>query len=100
MSSYPNMPEQTGPMTYGQVGTRSNGFAVAGLVCGIIGLFLFNVVLGPLAIIFGGIAISRARNGGAHRRMAAWAIGLGIADLVVFVLLLAVAARHGGFYIH
>lgn len=36
------------------------GFAVSALVLGIISLFLFPFIAGPLAIIFGGIAMSRA----------------------------------------
>jgi hypothetical protein len=47
----------SGAVTGNAPATRSgaNGFAIAGLVCGVIGLFLFNFILGPLAIIFGGI---------------------------------------------
>ena len=54
--------------------TRSgaSGLAIAGLVCGIIGLFLLNFILDPLAIIFGGVGVSRARRGAGHRGMA-WA---------------------------
>ena len=46
--------------TYGESPARtgSNGLAVAGLVCGIVGIFLLNYILGPLAIIFGGIGLS------------------------------------------
>ncbi len=38
------------------------GFAVAALVLGILSLFIFPFVCGPLAIIFGGIALKRASN--------------------------------------
>ncbi|MFJ6698880.1 DUF4190 domain-containing protein [Streptomyces sp. NPDC091272] len=74
--------------------TRSgtNGLAVAGLVCGIIGLFLFNIILGPLALIFGIIAYKQTGGSG----MSKAAIALGIVDLVVFGILLAVASS-GGF---
>ncbi len=93
MSGYGSMPaqQQSAPIA----GT-SNGPAVAGLVCGIVGLLLFNVILGPLAIIFGGVGLSRANRGAGHRTMAIWAIALGIVDLVIFGVLLAVASRHGG----
>ncbi|MCX4824928.1 DUF4190 domain-containing protein [Streptomyces sp. NBC_01142] len=74
----------------------TNGLAIAGLVCGIIGLLFFNVVLGPLAIIFGVVGRRQAAaKGGAG--MAKAAIVLGIVDLVVFAVLLAVAASSGGF---
>ncbi|WP_327350533.1 DUF4190 domain-containing protein [Streptomyces sp. NBC_01304] len=82
--------------THPQAHSQTNGLAVAGLVCGIVGLFFLNVILGPLAIVFGAVARRQAaaRNGSG---MAKAAIILGIADLVVFGILLAVAASSGGF---
>ena len=44
----------TSPVT-GTARGGANGLAVAGLVCGIVGLFVLNIILGPLAVIFGGI---------------------------------------------
>jgi Domain of unknown function (DUF4190) len=68
--------------------------AIAALVCGIVGLFIFEVILGVLAIIFGGIGVSRA-NRGAGRRGLAWAgVILGAIDVVLFVVILAVSAKH------
>ena len=75
---------------------QGNGLAIAGLVCGIIGLFFLNVILGPLAIIFGGIGWSKANKGARYRGMAIAAVVLGVIDLVIFVVLLAVAANNGG----
>ncbi len=81
---------QAGPGTQ----SRSNGMAIAGLVCGIVGLFIFEVILGALAIIFGGIAVSRA-NRGAGRKGMAWAgLILGVIDVVLFIVILAVSAKH------
>jgi len=80
--------------------STSNGLAVAGLVCGIVGLLLFNYILGPLAIIFGGVGLSRANRGAAHHRMSVASIILGIADIAIFVVVLAVASSKGGIYIH
>ncbi|GAB1332872.1 DUF4190 domain-containing protein [Streptomyces sennicomposti] len=78
--------------------SRTNGLAIAGLVCGIIGVFFLNVVLGPLAIIFGAVALRQtAGGGGGGRGMAKAGVVLGIIDLVVFFVLLAVAASNGGF---
>lgn len=74
--------------------SNSNGLAVAGLVCGIVGIFLFNVILGPLAIIFGSVGLSRARQGAPHRTMSVWAIALGIVALVLFVIVIAVSSNH------
>jgi len=68
--------------------------AISALVCGIVGLFIFEVILGVLAIIFGGIGLSRA-NRGAGRRGLAWAgVILGVIDVVLFVVILAVSAKH------
>jgi hypothetical protein len=77
-------------------GQSSNGLAIAGLVCGLVGTLFFNVILGPLAIIFGGVGLSRANRGARHRGMAIAAIVLGVIDLIIFGVLLIVAAKHGG----
>jgi hypothetical protein len=49
-------------------------------------------------IIFGGVGLSRANHGSAHRTMAIWSIALGIFDIVLFGVLLAVMASHGGHF--
>lgn len=72
----------------------SNGLAIAALVCGIIGLFLFNFILGPLAIIFGGIGVSRANRGAGHRGMSWAGVVLGIIDILLFAVLIAAASHH------
>jgi hypothetical protein len=92
--TYANAPRATGPDTR----AAGNGLAIAGLVCGVVGLFLFSVVLGPLAIIFGSVGLSRANRGAGHRTMALWAVVLGVIDVVLFVVLLIVASHNGGFY--
>ena len=75
--------------------SRSNGLAIAGMVCGIVGLFFANIILGPLAIIFGGIGLSRANRGASNRGMAMAGIILGIIDIVVWILVLAlVSSKH------
>jgi hypothetical protein len=73
--------------------------AIAGLVCGIVGLILFPIVLGPLAIIFGGIGVSHANNGAEHRTMSIWAIALGIVDIVLWAMVLVVVSKNGGVYL-
>ena len=67
------------------------GLAVAGLVCGIVGLFVFGVILGPLAAVFGAISLSKY-NKGLHGRkgMAIAAIILGaIATLGAIIVIAA-----------
>ncbi|MEE1836592.1 DUF4190 domain-containing protein [Streptomyces sp. SP17KL33] len=77
-------------------GSRTNGLAIASLVCGIIGIFFFNVVLGPLAIVLGAVGLRQAgvKGGGG---MAKAGIVLGVVDLIIFAVLIAVAASNGGF---
>lgn len=73
---------------------RSNGFAITGLVCGIVGIFILQVILGPLAIIFGAIGLHRANRGAKGRGMAWSGLILGIIDVVLIIVLLAVARNH------
>ncbi|WP_217242770.1 DUF4190 domain-containing protein [Streptomyces sp. AC555_RSS877] len=76
--------------------SRTNGLAIASLICGIIGLIFFNVILGPVAIVLGAVGMRQApAKGGAG--MAKAGIVLGIVDLVIFAALFAVAAANGGF---
>ncbi|MEU1128225.1 DUF4190 domain-containing protein [Streptomyces sp. NPDC005899] len=82
------------PMATSRSGT--NGLAVASLVCGIVGLFFFNVVLGPVAIVLGAVALRQvAAKGGAG--LAKAGLILGIVDVVLFIVLMLVAASSGGF---
>ncbi|MEV8314083.1 DUF4190 domain-containing protein [Streptomyces sp. NPDC059900] len=76
--------------------SRTNGLAVAGLVCGIVGVFFLNFVLGPLAIIFGAVAL-RQRAAKGSGGMAKAAVILGIVDVILFIVLISVAASNGGF---
>ncbi|MEU3842523.1 DUF4190 domain-containing protein [Streptomyces sp. NPDC028635] len=77
-------------------GSRTNGLAIAGLVCGILGVFFASVILGPLAIVFGAVGLRQApaKGGGG---MAKAGVVLGIIDLIIFVVLISLAASHGGF---
>jgi hypothetical protein len=88
----------TGSPGYGPTGTAQpgNGLAIAGLVCGLVGLLFFSVVLGPLAIIFGGIGWSKANRGAKYKGLSIAAVVLGIVDLILFVVLIAAAAHNGG----
>jgi hypothetical protein len=89
MTSYGN------PST-ASTGSRTNGLAIASLVCGILGLFFMNIILGPVAIVLGFVARRQAgaKNGAG---MAKAGIVLGIVDVVLWLVLLAVAANSGGF---
>ncbi|KFG73564.1 hypothetical protein [Streptomyces mutabilis] len=58
----------------------ADGMAVASFVLGLLGLLVFNVFLGPIAIALAGVAL---RRGTARRGRALLGLGLGIADLSV-----------------
>ncbi|MFD7713485.1 DUF4190 domain-containing protein [Streptomyces sp. NPDC059785] len=89
MTSYGNSPAASS-------GSRTNGLAIASLICGIVGVVIFNVILGPIAIVLGAVALrqSSVKNGAG---MAKAGIVLGVVDVLLFVILLAVAASNGGF---
>lgn len=82
---------------YPQPAKSSNGMAIAGLVCGIVGLLILAVVLGPLAIIFGGVGLSRSNKGASGKGMAIAGIVLGIVDLVLWIILITVRSNNNGF---
>ena len=62
----------------------SNNMAIAALVCSLVGLVLFGIILGPLGIIFGSIAIKNGEN----RGMALAGIIVGALDVILFFLVL------------
>ena len=76
-------------------GTGASPFGVASLVLGIVGIFFAQVILGPLAIIFGAIGLNRANQAGRGRGTSIAGIVLGIVALVLFAALLATAANRG-----
>ena len=64
------------------------GLAVASMVCGIVSFFIFGLVLGILAVIFGGVAKSKGYRGG----MATAGIVLGVIGLALYFIVLAVCS--------
>ncbi len=83
--------------------TRLDGRAVASVTVGAVGLFLFNIVFGPLAIGLGIVAALATRGGdasGGRRNRTAAVVGivLGAADLIVLAVLVA-ARVHGGAFV-
>src|SRR4051794_5313235 len=98
--SYPGPPAQYGygaPPMYGGYprAQQGNGLAVAGMVCGIVGLVLFWVpilgwILAILGIVFGGVGIARANAGAANKGMAITGVVLGIVSIALYLLVIAV----------
>ncbi|QOV35394.1 DUF4190 domain-containing protein [Streptomyces ferrugineus] len=78
----------TAPAT-ARPGTRTrdaDGMAVASFILGLIGLLVFNVFLGPTAIVLAAVSLWRGtrRKGRAYLGM-----GLGVADLLVLLAFVA-----------
>ncbi|MFK4148740.1 DUF4190 domain-containing protein [Streptomyces sp. NPDC004065] len=68
----------------------TEGMAVASFVLGLVGLVVLNVVLGPVATA---LAVTALRRGTPRPFRARLGLALGIADLLVLAVLLAVS--HG-----
>ncbi|THA26691.1 DUF4190 domain-containing protein [Streptomyces sp. RKND-216] len=66
------------------------GLAIGGLVCGIVGVFFGSLILGPVALILGLVAHRKAASG-----MAKAAIVLGVVDIVVAIVAIAVLSSSG-----
>jgi hypothetical protein len=69
--------------------------AVGSLALGLAGLFFFNVVLGPIAIVLGAITAHRYGTGTPNRNAGLIGVVLGAADLIVLGVMLA-AQLHDG----
>ena len=71
--------------------------ASVAVLLGAVGLFVFNLIFGPLAI---GLAVTALRRSGppfTPHRVVAWAgLALGAADLLVLAVLTAISLAHGG----
>ncbi|GAA2152974.1 hypothetical protein GCM10009760_50270 [Kitasatospora kazusensis] len=70
------------PMNH-QATEDADQMAVASFVLGLLGLLIFNLVLGPCAIVLSGLALAR-RTG--RRGRALLGLALGTADLVILAI--------------
>jgi Domain of unknown function (DUF4190) len=70
--------------------TPDNGFAIAALVLGIFG-FVFPLVCGIPAIVFGVLGRTRAKEGGPNGGLALAGLILGIVSTAFWILLFALA---------
>ena len=68
-------------------------FAAVSFVCGLVGLLVANLLLGPLAVILGAIGLRADAN---RRGRAALGMLLGVADIAVFLFLAVHAGAHHG----
>jgi hypothetical protein len=74
--------------------------ARVGVLLGAVGLFILNLVFGPIAIGLGVTAIRRGVRPALPRATALASIVLGAADLVVLLVLVALSLSHGGLTWH
>jgi Domain of unknown function (DUF4190) len=82
----------------------SNGFAVVSLVLGIVGVvltitFILGLICDVLAVVFGALGRTKAREGAENEALATAGMILGLVGLGL-LLLLVVAFRAGGFHAH
>ncbi|WP_342791792.1 DUF4190 domain-containing protein [Kitasatospora atroaurantiaca] len=77
-------------MTKRQSIEDADQMAVASFVIGLLGLLVFNLVLGPCALALGGLALVRQTR---RRGRALLGLALGVADLAV--LAVSVLGSHG-----
>ncbi len=69
----------------GQVATRANGFALTGLILGVVAVFLSFIGIIPiLAIIFSGIGLAKVKDRAGRGKVQAW-IGLILGILYTLV---------------
>ncbi|MFG2310439.1 DUF4190 domain-containing protein [Streptomyces sp. NPDC048566] len=80
------MSESAHSASRGQSRRDPYSYAVASFVLGLVGLLVFNIVLGPTAVVLGLVALHR---GTLHRHRAYLGILLGVADLVVLAAVTA-----------
>ncbi|GAA3190910.1 MULTISPECIES: DUF4190 domain-containing protein [Streptomyces] len=62
----------------------ADGMAVASFVLGLLGTLVFNVVLGPCALVLGTLALARRTR---RRGRAVLGLALGAADLIILAVL-------------
>ncbi|HEU4424442.1 MAG TPA: hypothetical protein VFR67_18090 [Pilimelia sp.] len=79
---------------------RLDDRAAAALTCGVAGLFMFNIILGPLAIGLGAAAAKRGTRGQLSHTVALLGIALGVIDLLVLAVLVASRLQDGAFTWH
>lgn len=72
-------------------GAKATGFAVTSFILGLIGIFVFGIPLGILAVVFGGIALSRYKKNPEEKLKGLAIAGfiLGIIAIVGAIIVLA-----------
>lgn len=91
MTGFGSTRTRKSPRSRGRMRSRSGQdgvmLGIAGLVCAIAGLFVLGIVLGPIAVICGWLAMGRRWSGAAAPAMVA--VVLGAVDTLLAILWLA-----------
>ncbi|MEC4015301.1 hypothetical protein [Streptomyces sp. H27-D2] len=74
----------SGPGSRPAARTQADGMAVASFILGLLGLLMFNIVLGPCALVLAGLALVRGTD---RRGRACLGLALGAADLIILGVL-------------
>ncbi|SDL26044.1 hypothetical protein SAMN05421806_12438 [Streptomyces indicus] len=86
------------PRTRGRTWSRSGPdratLGIIGVICAIAGFFVLHIILGPVAIVCGWLAMGRRWNGG-HSIPALVAVVLGTIDTILALMWIAGAAGPG-----
>lgn len=75
------------PRRHDRSRAHADGMAVASFVLGLLGTLVLNLVLGPCALVLGGLALARGTN---RRGRALLGLALGAADLLLLALLVTI----------
>lgn len=87
---YPR-PIDDAPNVHPQEGSEYNVFAIISVSCGILGLVMLQIVLAPLAIVFGALGVHASRDTVTDtRRLALIGYALGIVDGAIWLILASV----------
>ncbi|MEU2793644.1 small hydrophobic protein [Streptomyces sp. NPDC007100] len=93
LRSNPRSRGRTGPRT----GPDRATLGVIGLVCAVAGFFILSIVLGPVSVLLGWLAMGRRWSGANHALPALVAVVLGVIDTIFAIIRITTAATGAPF---
>jgi hypothetical protein len=81
--------------TWSRSGPDRATLGIIGVICAVAGFFVLGIILGPVAIVCGWLAMGRSWAGGSRSVPALVALVLGAIDTLLAVIWLAGAATPG-----
>ena len=72
----------------GYTNNTNNSMAIAGLICSIVGLFVYGIPLGIISVILGIIAHKQAVINRSSTKMITWVIILGAIDIALPIIII------------